>query len=70
MKKFNYVIARKHLCGGAIGQLNPFSFYNAMVFFGDMEDAKKMLKFVRENEPALSEDYEIYWVDNSPLNPF
>jgi hypothetical protein len=65
MEKFNYVIARKS--SKDHGQLNPYHFYKTVVFYGDLNDAKKTLKFVRSEELKFGEDYEIYRIDNQEI---
>ncbi len=66
MKKFNYVIARKS--ANEEGQLTPFHFYNTAVFFGDLDDAKKTLKYVQSVETNLAGEFQIYKVDNKLVN--
>lgn len=65
MDRFNYVIAR--LWSKDKNQLNCYTFHTT-VFYGDMEDAKNTLEFIRgraEEENAL--EYQIYKINDEPL---
>lgn len=65
MDKFNYVIARRW--DEKKNQLSCYTFHTA-VFYGDMEDAKKTLEFIKgKADEDKSEEFQIYKIDDEPL---
>lgn len=64
MDYFNYVIARRWEKEN--NRLDCYSFHST-VFYGDMEDAKKNLEFLRGRADHNPEEYEIYIVNDKPV---
>ena len=65
MDRFNYVIAR--LWSEEDNQLNCYTFHTT-VFYGDIEDAKNTLEFIkgRADEDKVDK-YQIYRINDEPL---
>lgn len=65
MEQFNYVIARRW--DEEKNQLNCYTFHTA-VFYGDIEDAKNTLEFIkgRADEDKVDQ-YQIYKINDEPL---
>jgi hypothetical protein len=61
---FNYVIARRWFDDS--NQLNCYTYHNT-VFYGDMEDAKNTLEFIRGRVDEKSDEYQIYKIDDNPI---
>ena len=65
MDKFNYVIARKWYDDS--NQLCCYSF-NVEVFYGDIEDAKKTLEFIKGRaDEGEKEHYQIHKINDEPI---
>lgn len=65
MDKFNYVIARMWFKDG--NQMNCYTYHNT-VFYGDMEDARNTLEFIKGRAGEdKSEQFRIYKIDDNPL---
>jgi hypothetical protein len=64
MEKFNYVIAKKW--SSDTNSLCCYA-YGATVFYGDIEDAKESLDFIRDRIGVNPDDYQIYKIENMPL---
>jgi hypothetical protein len=65
MDRFNYVIAR--LWSEEENQLNCYTFHTT-VFYGDIEDAKNTLEFIKDRADEDKVDkYQIYRINDEPL---
>jgi hypothetical protein len=65
MDRFNYVIAR--LWSEEENQLNCYTFHTT-VFYGDIEDAKNTLEFIKGRADEDNVDkYQIYRINDEPL---
>lgn len=66
MEKFNYVIARKS--EGGRGELSPYHFYNTIIFYGDLDDAKKTLRCVKSLDEKFADEYQIHKLAEEIIN--
>jgi hypothetical protein len=65
MNKFNYVIARKWYDNS--NELSCYTYHND-VFYGDEEDAKNTLEFIKGRADEDKKDqYGIYKINDIPL---
>jgi hypothetical protein len=65
MDKFNYVIARKWFDDS--NQLNCYTYHNA-VFYGDIEDARNTLEFIKDRaDEDKKHQYRIHKINDRPL---
>lgn len=64
MDKFNYVIARRW--EKEKNQLSCYTFHTT-VFYGDIDDARKTLEFIKGRADHKPEEYQIYVINNEPL---
>jgi hypothetical protein len=64
MVKFNYVIARRW--EKEKNQLSCYTFH-VTVFYGDIDDARKTLEFIKGRADHKPEEYQIYVINNEPL---
>lgn len=65
MNQFNYVIARRW--EKEKNQLNCYTFHNT-VFYGDMQDAKNTLEFIKGRaDEDKSEQFQIYIINDTPI---
>ena len=64
MDKFNYVIAS--MWSDKDNRLNCYTFHTT-VFYGDMEDAKNTLEFIRDRADNPPEIYSIFKIDETPI---
>jgi hypothetical protein len=65
MEQFNYVIARRWEKEN--NQLNCYTYFNT-VFYGDMEDARNTLEFIRGRaDEDKAHEFEIYKIGDEPL---
>lgn len=65
MEQFNYVIATRW--EKEKNQLNCYTFHST-VFYGNMEDAKNTLEFIKGRaDEDKAEEYQIYKINDEPL---
>lgn len=64
MEKFNYVIARRW--EKEKNQLSCYTFHNT-VFYGDIEDARNTLEFIKGRADDKPEEYQIYIINDNPI---
>lgn len=62
--KFNYVVARRW--ENEKNQLSCYTFH-VTVFYGDIDDARKTLEFIRGRADHKPEEYQIYVINDEPL---
>jgi hypothetical protein len=63
-ERFNYVIARRW--DTKKNELNCYTFHTT-VFYGNMKDANHTLEFIRGRVDYNPEEYQIYVINDKPL---
>lgn len=63
MDQFNYVIARRW--EKEKNQLSCYTFHST-VFYGDIDDARKTLEFIKGRADDKPEEYQIYIINDEP----